>query len=156
MLYWGPWMQPYLEIHFLGALLVRSSVSMTAWELMEQHFQPPFFVTSLQALRIEHMLLHPLGTDLKTAALRGYQEWQRNLHEGVFQLASIEWEAAYRLAMDLNRRGVDASVSPLHYLEASSAAILDATHFVCLEAGARAAASMLGLKLVPEKMPGKK
>lgn len=149
-------MRPYLEIHFLGALLVRSSASLAAWQIMERHFQPPFLITSFQALRIEHMLLHPMASSLKAAALRGYQQWQRNIHEGVFQLAHLEWEAAYRLAMDLNRRGVDSNISPLNYLEASCAAMLDATHFACFDPNARAAASMLGLKLIPDKSPGKR
>ncbi len=148
-------MQPYFETRFLGSLLVRSSAYASAWELVQEYFQPPFWITTFQSLRIEHMLLHQRDATLKAAALQGFQEWQRHIQEGVFQLANLEWEAAYRLALDLNRRALEHAVGPLHYLEGACASLLQATHFVSLDPKARAAAAMLGLGLLPKKSPNR-
>ena len=145
-------MGPYLDTRFLGTLLVRTEAYERAWELLGSRFRPPFFVTPFQTLRIEHMLLHQQDEKLRIAALRGNQEWQRYLQEGVFQLGSLDWEGAHRLALDLNRRSLEHQISPLHYFEAASACFLEATDFISFDPSARAAASMAGVRLVPGKL----
>jgi hypothetical protein len=145
-------MVPYLETRFLGTLLVRTALYGAAWELIRDHFEPPFFVTPFQALRIEHMLLHQRDDALRVAALRGHQDWHSYLQEGVFQLSTLDWDGSHRLALDLNRRSLEHQISPLHYFDAASACLLEASHFVSLDLLARVAASMAGVPLLPSRL----
>ena len=143
-------MGPYLDTRFLGALLVSNRSYQVAWELLDSNFAPPFYLTAFQALRLEHMLLHQTDATLKVATLRGRQEWRRHLEEGVFQLSSLDWDGAHRLALDLNRRSLHHRVGPFHYFEAASASMLEASHFLSFDPFARMAAKMVGIPVLPE------
>ena len=145
-------MGPYFDTRFVGTLLLRTRAYLSAWLLIRRRFDPPFLLTAFQILRIEHMLLHQTEDALKVAALRGYQDWQRHFQEGVFQVRNLDWEGANRLALELNRRSLEHRMSPMHFLEAASASLSEASHFVSFDPNARAAASMVGIRILPENV----
>jgi hypothetical protein len=56
--------------------------------------------------------------------------------------------------MDLNRGSLEHRVSPIHYFEAASAAMLEVSHFISFDPLARLAAAMAGLPLLPNNLDG--
>jgi hypothetical protein len=144
-------MKPFLDAGFLGVLLLKAPGRQIAWELV-QRFSPPHFLTHLQVLLIEHMLLHAQGVRERQAALRAHADWKRYVAEGVFQVELIDSLAVHTLAVDLNRRSLQHEAKPLHYLLAASAVVTQSTHLLSFDPRSRVLGKQAGLRVLPEEL----
>ena len=144
-------MKPFLDAGFIAVVLLKAPGRPIAWELL-QRFTPPFFLSHVQVLLIEHMLLHVRGAKERQAALRGHADWKRYLSEGVFQIELTDSLAVHSLAVDLNRRSLQHEAKPLHYLLAASAVVMQSTHLLSFDPRTRELAAQTGLSVLPEAL----
>lgn len=143
-------MKPFLDAGVLAVLLLKVPGRQKAWGLL-QPYEPPYHLTHLHVLLLEHMFLHTEGKE-RQAALSARVDWNRYWDEGVFQLEIPDWLTVANLAIDVSRRARLHSAKPLQYLLVASAAASQSTHFLAFDPRSRYLAKLAGLNILPEKL----
>ncbi len=147
-------MTPYLDAGFLITLLIKTPGSRHAREAIRR-FQAPFALNFLHQLQTENFLVRGQTdgtTEEQRAALEGNRLWRQYLDEGVFQVQSVDWETAFRVAITWNRGYTTAAPAPLLLLHPALAAVAGASHFVSFDPRSRRAAKSAGLRPLPEQL----
>jgi hypothetical protein len=147
-------MTPYLDAGFLITLLIKTPGSRHAREALRR-CPAPFFLNFLHQLQTENFLVRGQteGTaEEQRAALEGNRLWRQYVDEGVFQFRSVDWEAAFRVAITWNRAYTSKAPAPLLLLHPALAAVAGASHFLSFDPRSRQAARAAGLRLLPENL----
>jgi hypothetical protein len=84
--------------------------------------------------------------------LEGNRLWRGYLDEGVFQIQSVDWETAFRVAITWNRGYTTPAPAPLLLLHPALAATAGASHFLSFDPRSRRAAKSAGLRPLPEQL----
>jgi hypothetical protein len=146
-------MTPYIDVGFLSTLLIKTPGRKLAWRNL-QKFDPPHALNLLHHLQIENLLARcQLDADdgIKATGLEGARLWRFYAQEGVFQVRSAGWDAAFRAAISWTQT-LTQDVPFLLILHAALGAESGATHFLSFDPRARQFARRAGLKLLPESL----
>jgi hypothetical protein len=147
-------MIPYLDAGCLITLIIKAPGSRHAREAIRR-FQAPFVLNFLHQLQIENFLVRGQtegGAAEQRAALEGNRLWRQYMDEGVFQVRSVDWETAFRVAITWNRGFTTTAPAPLLLLHPALAAVTSATHFISFDPRSRRAAKAAGLHLLPGQL----
>ena len=145
-------MIPYFDFGFLASLIVKRPNSAAAWRIV-QPFPPPYFINWLHCIQVETMFVRGQlegDPDLEKAVLYGTNLWRFYQQEGVFQVQEIDWDAAFRLSLNLAKRSNVPKLQPSIVLHVAAAVMGAATHFLSFDPRARQISTMAGLKALPE------
>ena len=131
-------------------LVLKTKGTPAAWRQVRR-FTPPYTMTYLHVVQIEHTLVKAqLTQPTELAGRLGKQTWDRYFAEGVFQVESPDWDTGLRLAVALNRQTTHAEATPMMYVHAGLAAASSATHYLSFHPQFRAVARAAGLRVLPE------
>jgi hypothetical protein len=145
-------MIPYLDGGFLLVLLARSPGTQAASTVL-RGIAPPVSINLLHQLQVENMLIRLQKNpdpNLQVNGNKGLQLWNHYMQEGVFAMASANWESAFRNAITWNRLSHDAPPSLWLFLHPALALTLGTTHFCSFDPRTRIMAHMHGMRLLPE------
>ena len=148
-------MKPFLDTGFLVTLVMITSGSRAAWQIIRR-LNVPICVTHLQSFQVENRLLRESTSSedstLRAAAADAVQRLHRYLDEMVFQPVHVDYDAAIHLAR-LWQRDLGAETPPaLLLLWPALAVTAGATHFLSFDPRPRKFAKAAGLKLLPETL----
>jgi len=147
-------MTPYLDAGFLLTLLVKSRCNASAHQVLH-HLTAPFALNFLHQLQAENLFKTMESSpepERQTAGVDGRHLWQNYLAEGIFHLASTDWDTAFGFAIAWNTHVAGKPPPPLLLLHPALAAVAGATDFLSFDPRSRAAAKSIGLRLLPERL----
>src|SRR5262245_6322757 len=126
-------MKAYIDAGLLLSVLVHTDYSAEANDIL-QRFPGPVSLNYLHQLQAENFLHHKARR--LQEAQRGLQIWRQYLWERIFEFDAVDWDNAFRLAIDWNRNQVFAP-APLLILHPALAILSEATHFASFDTRSR-------------------
>jgi hypothetical protein len=147
-------MTPYLDVGFSLTLLLPTDGSPIANQLLRRLPSPPA-LNYLHQLQAESFLLTLQRSDAPTRQKAGHNAqrlWRYLFAEGVFRLAPLDWDQAFRLAVTWNVQHTGVPPPPLLVLHPALAFVGGATSFLSFDPRSRAVARAAGLQLLPQNL----
>ena len=147
-------MTPYCDFGFLSVLLVRAPGTAEAWKVIRR-FEAPFPINYLHVLQIQNLFVRGQlegSPRQKLLAADGERVWRTYLDESVFAVRNPDWDAGYRLALNLTTNALAPVPPPTVLLHPALAAAAGATHLLSFDPRSRRAALALGLRVLPERL----
>ena len=138
-------MKAYIDAGLLLSVLVHTDYSAEASSILRR-LPGPLSLNYLHQLQAENFLHHKARR--LPDAQRGLQTWRQYIWERIFEVGSLDWDGAFRLAIDWNRNEIFAP-APLLVLHPALAVMSQATHFASFDTRSRKVAKSVGLKLLP-------
>ena len=141
----------YFDFTFVLRLVLRTQGSRLANQTLSA-FAPPFPLNDLLVLQVENFLSQTALREPRSGNMvsQGRALWHRELSEMVFQVTPVDWSAACRAAMALNREAGAWPGTPLAVLHVAAAAQTSATHFFSFDTRQRALAARRGFAVLPD------
>jgi hypothetical protein len=148
-------MKPFLDAGFLLTLLLKTSGSAKAWEIVRR-LEGPLSLATFQIFAIDNRLQREIEADDSTTAQRAVaanalQNFQCYLDQQVFRPIRLDYDIAIDLAYRWQRQSRE-TIPALLLLWPALAVTVGASHFLSFDPRTRALATASGLKVLPEKL----
>lgn len=155
-------MQPYCDLDFLTALLVKCDAGDVANRTMLK-FDPPFFCNGLIVVQLENTLWRAqshfqpeLSAEQRVEQVKrakaGMRRWEVWRMEGVFEVVDPDWPKVYQTAAAWQRKFGTEVPHPRYLIHPAAARLGGATHFLSFEKAGRDVARQAGLAVLPDRL----
>jgi hypothetical protein len=146
-------MSPYLDAGFVLTTLVATHGTPLASRLL-RHFEGPFHLNLLHQLQVEGLIVgleNAPEVERKKIGAKARALWQHHLTEGVYQIAPIEWDQAWRRAIIWVKQHTQPPPPVLLILHPAIAFGQASSHFLSFDPRSRALAKSQGMRILPER-----